>query len=169
MAWDSVLTSGSGHRVKTMLPPNNPPIISYYKAPTSLTFLAMGLSFVLTYTQAHVHTLFSSLSSFPRFFHVVFPPGYGPQRITSGHQFGVISTIWTMKLLHLRVFVKVLSQELLLVCSKLFSHCWVWSKTQKWSANKDFMLEINWMWSNLVCGSLYFSRCTRRDNVDLRT
>lgn len=43
-------------------------------------------------------------------------PCHGPLRITWGHQFGVISIIWTMKLWHLRVFVKILSQDMLLVC-----------------------------------------------------
>lgn len=85
------------------------------------------------------HTLFSSLSSslrcgealtqqsFPPLqldFPCRFPPCYGPLRITWGDQFGVISTIWTMKLLHLRVFVKIWSQEVLLVCWEVSHTVW---------------------------------------------
>lgn len=64
-------------------------------------------------------------------FRAVFPPCYGPLRITWGHQFGVISPIWTMKLLHLRVFVKIRSQEVLLVCQEV-SHT-VGCEAESWN------------------------------------
>lgn len=115
-------------RAVTGLKPRCPqtilPIISYYKQHPKLLSLSCSVPVFLP-SHTHPHSFFFPSLSSSEIFHGIFASSYGPLRITSGHQFGVISTIWTMKLLHLRVYAKILSQEVLLVCRECSTRCWV--------------------------------------------